>query len=550
MTDFGMSKLSDASYVTTPRPLTQLPGTEVYMAPEAFQEPPEYTNKLDCFSLGVLGIQIITRKFPKPGNRRKKVSVPKTKHVPSGRAEVLVSEVERRNLDMVSIDRTHQLLLISLDCLKDDDKARPTAEDLCSRLSAVKETEKYQESVENSEATAALKEQVHQLQRELEQVTEKAETSEQLIAEFQQSLEQKDKALGAANDALRSKDEALRQKDRQIRDLQRNLQVVTQGKDAHVVREPLKLRWENGPNSPIGTWGESAAVSEKTAYFRDGVSDTQILKYNSETGEWSVLVCPKMFFSVAVVKGLLTAIGGKQSGKAVKTLLSLTRKKKWTEQFPQMSYCHITPGVACTGTSLIVAGGFGPEQDSTRVEVMNTETLSWSIAASLPHPWFQPTATICGDRMYMAGGYYKNGKSTHSVLMCDVADLLQSAEPQQPSLKSRQPAAVHVNSSPDVHTVWQEVAELPVFHSTLVTFQDQLLAVGGGESAENPTSAVHLYDEVTNSWKVISHMNAKRRSCLVVVLPGDRMMVVGGWMKDGKSLTSVEMTATSSYTAL
>ena len=39
---------------------TLCPGTDVYMPPEAVQDEPVYTEKIDCFSLGVLIIQILT----------------------------------------------------------------------------------------------------------------------------------------------------------------------------------------------------------------------------------------------------------------------------------------------------------------------------------------------------------------------------------------------------------------------------------------------------------------------------------------------------------
>ena len=554
VTDFGMSKLSDAGHLTTPRPLTQLPGTEVYMPPEAFLEPPEYSNKLDCFSLGVLGVQIITRKFPKPGPRRRQISVPRTRQAPTGRAEVLVREVDRRNAHIALIDGTHQLLRVSLDCLKDEDKDRPMADQLCSRLSALKQSQRYQESAGHSEASAALREQVHRLQQELEQVTERAQASEQLVADFQQSLEQKDRehhealrakdetirerdaALRAKDETLRSKNEALCQKERQIQDLQ---QEVRQGRC--VVREPVRLQWKDGPSSPVKTFGETAAVHEKMAYFCDRQSETNVLQYNSETGEWSILECPKKYFSVAVVNGLLTAIGGKQSGEATKTLLSLTGQQKWAEQFPPMAYHHNCPAVACTSTSLIVAGGFGPDVEMAPVEVMDTKTLCWSTAARLPHRWHQVTATVCKDRMYMAGGFGKGSTRTQSVLTCVVSDLLQSAVSQNQSLASRLTTALHIHPSPESRTVWQEVAGLPVYHSTLVTLQGQLLAVGGGSSDLSPTSAVYQYDTATNSWKTISHMNTKQQNCLAVVLPGDRLMVVGGFVKGERGTTSVEI---------
>ena len=76
VTDFGMSKLAGAAPTMTP--LTMCPGTLVYMPPEALREPPRYTMKLDCFSEGVIMIQVCTRLWPEPG--------PRTQLVPDSRS--------------------------------------------------------------------------------------------------------------------------------------------------------------------------------------------------------------------------------------------------------------------------------------------------------------------------------------------------------------------------------------------------------------------------------------------------------------------------------
>ena len=51
--------------------MTTCPGTAAFMSPEALNEPPVYTEKLDNFSFGVLLVQITTRQFPKPTDRFK-----------------------------------------------------------------------------------------------------------------------------------------------------------------------------------------------------------------------------------------------------------------------------------------------------------------------------------------------------------------------------------------------------------------------------------------------------------------------------------------------
>ena len=69
VTDFGMAKLGDFSPRISRLTFTMCPGTDAYMPPEAVQDQPVYTEKIDCFSFGVLIVQMLTRQFPQPGDR-------------------------------------------------------------------------------------------------------------------------------------------------------------------------------------------------------------------------------------------------------------------------------------------------------------------------------------------------------------------------------------------------------------------------------------------------------------------------------------------------
>ena len=141
VTDFGMSKLVDTR--STRRTLTYCPGTEVYMPPEALKEPPDYTKKIDCFSFGVLTIQIITQEFPNPGPRTCEVDDPQS---PTGTAQRPVLEEERRRTHISMIDDDHSLLPIVRECLKYNHFNRPIAAQLCAQLSQLKEEPWYKES--------------------------------------------------------------------------------------------------------------------------------------------------------------------------------------------------------------------------------------------------------------------------------------------------------------------------------------------------------------------------------------------------------------------
>ena len=224
-----------------------------------------------------------------------------------------------------------------------------------------------------------------------------------------------------------------------------------------------------------------------------------------------------------MVNSLLTAIGGKTSNNEVtNSLLSLT-DNKWTNQFPPMRTKRCLTAVVCSGRSLVVVGGVGERKKIlSTVEVMDTETLQWSTASSLPHSLLQASATLCGDQVYMLGGWDQSGKQSKSVFTCSLAALLQYCQPQ--SLGAR----LKTSSLASGPKVWHQLADIPVTLSTCASLQGQLLAVGGRNLDNEETTAIHMYNTTTNSWEVISHMTTPRYQCLVAVLPHNKLMVVGG----------------------
>ena len=144
LTDFGMAKLGvNLSQASN----TVCPGTNVYMPPEAVDDQAVYTPKGDVFSFGVNVVQILSRKFPDPEDRFKKVAFSHPQY-PSQDVRVRVSETERRNSHIKEIDSEHPLLPIALDCLKDMEVDRPSTSKLCDRVGALKEMKKYSTSKE------------------------------------------------------------------------------------------------------------------------------------------------------------------------------------------------------------------------------------------------------------------------------------------------------------------------------------------------------------------------------------------------------------------
>ena len=95
------------------------------MPPEAVNSPVIYTEKLDCFSFGVLVIQILTRKTPSPGDDPHKDFTPT--RFDQSRLQERIPEVQCRGNHVKDIDSEHPLLTIALTCLKDHGIEHPSA---------------------------------------------------------------------------------------------------------------------------------------------------------------------------------------------------------------------------------------------------------------------------------------------------------------------------------------------------------------------------------------------------------------------------------------
>jgi serine/threonine protein kinase len=134
--DFGMCRLNDATN-------TASSGMTVYMPPEALEQNPVYTPKLDCFTQGVIMIQVCTREMPDPGERKETVEVN------TGPVIALIPECKRRRSHISQIQNRDELIKIAKDCLKDKAEDRPESTEIHERLATLKTTQKYRNSLES-----------------------------------------------------------------------------------------------------------------------------------------------------------------------------------------------------------------------------------------------------------------------------------------------------------------------------------------------------------------------------------------------------------------
>ena len=579
-----MSKLATGNPRMTA--LTLCPGNLLYMSPEALDEAKSYTAKLDIFSFGVIVIQIMTRQFPAPTDRHRIVHTSQNDE-DDEEVRVLVPETERRQAHLQLIPNTHSLKPLALQCLKKRESLRPSALQLSESLSEMKQAPQYTESMhqaQNSSEIQHLEQQLRnqrilietktrevselqahstQLQRMVEakgrQLEEKQQTieetqhtmatkqhvietkesqlqqtqqqlrdSQQLVVRFQQSLEHNDKTINDLQQTISHHEREIQQLKQQdiVSSIQPQLPVTAE-KATAVLSVPQKdiskkMMWRGGKNAPETMVRGAAVVHGNTAYFTP-YNSGRVYSYQNILGneQWYRLPDnPNQNSGLAVVDGLLTSVGGCNSHSVyTNTLLSLTsegERKKWSEIFPPMHTPRYHIACMTPKQALVVAGG-DTGSDLATVEVMDINTKRWTIVCPLPQKLRSLSGIVCGDSLYLAGGTTGSSESK-SVFTCSLPNLWQPE-----TLGSR------IRQTLTRSNVWKEISSLPVTGSTLALFGGHLLAIGGEYDIENSTSDVYRYDSDTDSWHVISPMKNNRSLCLAVTLPGDKLIVVGGY---------------------
>ncbi len=201
---------------------------------------------------------------------------------------------------------------------------------------------------------------------------------------------------------------------------------------------------------------------------------------------------------------MLTTVGGYSGTQPYSNKLYSYINNKWVEHFPPIPTGRWGPGAVYANNIFVVAGGLRDSKNLTTVEILNTTNMQWSIVSSLPVPTTQPSTTICGDYVYIHPRA-EDAQEKYSVYKCLLRQLTQS----QPS-----------------SAIWEKIAPLPVYYSTLVTTNGHLLAVGGRDSNRDKTKDIYQYN--LTSWNIIIQISTPRSSCPTAALPENKLMVVGG----------------------
>ena len=584
VSDFGVSKFIDPRRQRQSS-LTMCPGNSAYMPPEAIDEAytASYSEKLDCFSYGVLCVQMLTRKFPAPTSRLVAAA-------DSANMRVVVSEIERRREHIDLIDETHPFLVTILQCLCDSEEERPSAQEICHRLVRLRDERRYADSERDDNAlepTAPRRdrdderrryEEIEELQQLLRQsqverdqlrqqmrrsraeitrknyeIEEKTRTIAELERERLHKTQEIDELTASTSEVhqqlLRSEqhfqtdvigyEQTIREKDTTItkltllvaelqEELKRKEKLIYQQRAPSKQTSPdIRVTSIYGGETPHQMRREpDATIFQNIVYFKF-FWGKYVISYDIDGKKWDQLPpCPNSSFSIAVIGGHLTIIGGKTPNLDPTNSLLSFMNSEWTEEFPPMPTKRYWTIAVSFNDSVIVLGGETERRTVLcTVEVLHSKSKHWSVACSLPQPFDSATATVCSQRLYLACG--SSETTARVVLSCSIFQLLETCRPAKSGHTLRVPG------------LWNRLFDLPFQEMTITSLNDRLLAVGGKKKCGSPTSAIFVYDDVKSTWHEIGDLKVARSSCFAVSLPRNEViMVVGGLVNESGAETT------------
>ena len=351
-----------------------------------------------------------------------------------------------------------------------------------------------------------------------------------------EALELKEKELKEAEKQLEASKRSLLEKDETtskcVQLLINNMMLLWDKRTQMFMKYIKRMSWRKGNVPGMAMCRGTAVVHYNTAYFKATVPN-DVYSYQNCSGKevWTKLPDNRMIScGLVIINGLLTSVGGAINGEIKNTLLSLVGEsegRQWSEIFPPMPTPRSCAACVATEIELVVAGGYGREEcrfvkePVDTVEVMNISTKEWFTVCPLPLKCANMSAAVWGDNLFLAGGDISTISETNAVFLCTLSSLLL---PTTCGSSDQQ----MVIPQEDRASVWKEICSLPVTRSTLVSFNDSILAVGGKHQSCYDSKNIYMYNFSSNSWTLVSQINYGRHDCFAVSLPGDILVIVGG----------------------
>ena len=269
----------------------------------------------------------------------------------------------------------------------------------------------------------------------------------------------------------------------------------------------------------------SAAIDSPHMYIYVSPKDSHdVYRYTIQEDEWIQLQnCPYVNGALVMKNNFLLCVGGRTSDSypyVPTNQLFRLQGEEWKEHFPSMNTARYSCAAITVSHYLLVIGGYRQSGDRiASVEMLDSQTKKWSHLTDLPRPLPRPSATICGNQVYVLSWGNEGGYCS------PIAELLTSSG-SRPAL------------------TWTPIPQPPVYASTIATLSGVPVLVGGAVRGIGTYSST-VYSLSHGQWVECGHLCEARSVCLVASLTTSHMLVMGGRDSTGHDSATVELCSTS-----
>ena len=203
ISDLGVAKILQINPAQMTH-MTQTPGTQSYMPPEALRPNPRYDVEVDVFSFGVMLVHVLCGRWPLPSEA--------TQVDPHNPARVIgLSEVERRAeyLDIIGRpsdeEEGHPLMPLIERCLSNSPNLRPNASELVERMNemVILQPLMFSNRIDMMQRIDSIQREREGLQTQVSMLEGQVERGEVVQKELREQNQRKDMAQRAEVEQLR-----------------------------------------------------------------------------------------------------------------------------------------------------------------------------------------------------------------------------------------------------------------------------------------------------------------------------------------------------------
>ena len=287
-------------------------------------------------------------------------------------------------------------------------------------------------------------------------------------------------------------------------------------------------------------WGYAVVNNATEVYVTGGSSHSNmaienVYKFSILLNQWDTLPSTGLEHGVPIMLNKkLSLIGGRRPGSKIVVSTVITYDDGgWISKYPDMIQPRYRPAVVTLDDHVIVLGGkikYGSRSKLTdSIEVMNIKEQKWiKLATCLPKKMYDMQATVSHDHVWIIG--YDDGNVRSNKVYSIPAEHLTS----NPTVKHSFKARPH-------NTLYYKMSAVPN--------SDPLIALGGDNWRNKPTSAVVVFDPKTESWSEVASLSSPRAYFAVARVGECGMLIIGGSTEtiDLKACSSSSLPTTELY---